>query len=434
MTCDSLSSIVLIAATHRWVNPRDLSRLYLDLDYAYRKLSEIAEERFVFQTCHRVEFYLLTNDGVNPERVLERLYGNARNVLTYFRYFTGEDAVRHLLKVASGLDSAILGECEVLGQLETAYDYATRNRHIRDVLRLVVERAIRFGKYVRTSTGISRGVTGFGSLTVLYLKKLYQTLDDLKILIIGAGEMGSTLAKELHDAGARHVIILNRTIEKAKELAERYNYKYDLLTKENLIKYLQEVDVAIFAVSVREPLLRGEDISQLRRRPLIIDLGMPHNVDENVDTAVVWLEDLAKLAEKYNKEKLEEAKKIEELIEKELENITSELRKKTLKNLLSQYIKFVNNIATKELEKAITQKVIRPEDKEKVGIVIRAITNKALRPLIRLVEEYSKQDPQQIAKILNDLTRLIKEEFEQHTATTNDENGSRRHGEEGPKR
>ncbi len=433
MSRNSLNNIVLIAATHRWVSPRELSRLYLDQDYAYRRLSEIADERFVFQTCHRVEFYLLVNDGISPERVLRLLYSDASSVLSYFRYFVGEDAVKHLLRVASGLDSAILGECEVLGQLETAYDYAARNRHIRDVLRLVIERAIRFGKLVRTTTGISRGVTGFGSLTVLYLKKLYQILDDLRILIIGAGEMGATLAKELHDAGAKHVIILNRTIEKAKELADKYGYKCDFLTKENLIRYLQEVDVAIFAVSVREPLLRGEDISQLRRRPLIIDLGMPHNVDDNVDTAAIWLEDLAKLAEKYNREKLEEAKKIEELIEKELENIISELRKKTLKNLLSQYIRFINNIATRELDKAIARGVIRPEDRDNVSTVIRAVTNKAVRPLVCLVEEYSKQDPEQISKILRDLTRFIKEEFE-HIITTSDENGSRRQGEEGPKR
>ncbi len=432
---DPLEDLVLATATHRWVSPRELSRLYVDTDRAYTLLEKYFSERFILQTCHRVEFYVYPCCEISRiKEFLGELYGNDSDVLRNFQIFTGREAVKHLLKVAAGLDSAILGECEVLGQLESAYDYAVKRRHVKDVLRTIVERAVRFGKYVRTCTNIARGVTGFGSLTVLYLRKLYQTLDDLKILLVGAGEMGSTLAKELHDAGARQVVILNRTVDKARELAEKYGYLYDVLTKETLLKYLQEVDVAIFAIATREPILTGKDISNLRRKPLIIDLGMPHNVSDDVDTAIVWLEDLAKIAEKYNREKMEEAKKIENLIQQEIENITLEVRKKILKRLLSEYIKFSYTVAEHELKRAITSRLIDKNLENTIKILLSSTINKITRPIIRLVEEYSKEKAHEIHEILTTLTKLIKEEFN-YLNSTNDENGSRRStNEDGPKR
>jgi len=409
-----LENLVLIAATHRWLNTDELSKLYTDIEDTYRKILQKfnIDELFILQTCHRVEYYTYSRDNIDYtyKDIICEVYRNDE-YLKYFKIFKGLEVVEHILKVAAGLDSAIIGECDVLGQLEKAYDYALRNRYIRDILKLIIERSIRFGKYVRTVTGISRGIHGFGSLIVQLLKRLYEDLENTKILIVGAGDLGSTIAKELYDKNSRNVVILNRTIDKARQIAEKLGYKYDKLDIDTLIRYMENSDVTILAISSEKPIITKEIIKKLRKKPLIIDLGVPRLVEKDIEAPVIYFEDLIKLAEKYNRDKLEEVKKVEEMLKQELKNISIEIEKKELKKLVGKYVEFAYNIARKELEKAVKEGLVEDRQIEKLDIVIRSITSKIVRPIIKTLEENIQQDTQKIKQILIEIIQNIEKEF-----------------------
>ncbi len=406
--------LVLAAATHRWVSSQDLAKLYVDHDQTYKVLMKYFDEVFILQTCHRVEYYVYSNRtiGSNEIRdVLSEVYSASPGLVSFFKIFRGRDVIEHILRVAAGLDSVILGETDVLGQVETAYQKATQQGALKSVLRCLIEYAIRFGKYVRSTTGIARGVTGFGSLTVRFLKKLYGSLENVKILVVGAGEMGSSIVKELKDEGAKNVIILNRTLERARELAEKYGYTYDSLTVSNLLKYLEQVDVALFAISAGEPIVTREHIRGLRRKPLIVDLGVPPNVDAQGETAVINLEDLCKLAEKYNREKIEEAKKVEAILKNEIEKVLDMLNLKFLSNMIGVYMRFTEEIKRIEIEKAITKKLIDSKTAQNIDIVISSVIKKTLRPLLKTIQDMARENPVEAYSFLRRLLASLSEEF-----------------------
>ncbi len=427
-----LDNLVLLAATHKWVSTEDLAKLYVDNSRTYPLVFKIfpkVSEIFIFQTCHRVEYYLYFESEPDIDHVVSMFFEEVYpdNYSRFFRVMIGEEALRHILRVSAGLESAIIGENDVLGQLEKAYDYALRNRYVRDILKLIIERSIRFGKYVRTVTGISRGIHGYGSLTVKVIERLYGRLDNITILVVGAGDLGSTIAKELSDKGVKNIIILNRTIEKAEQICKEIGCKYDKLTEENLIKYLNNVDVAILAISSEKPIITRELMRKVRRAPLIIDLGVPKLVEKDIEAPVIYFEDLSKLAEKYNREKLKEIEKVEKLLEEELKKILNEIEKKELKKIIGKYIEFSHKIAKKEIEKATQKKLINPEEQEKINIILKSTISKIIRPIIKTIEEtYNNQE---MKNLIKKIITNIEEEF-----PTNDEKGSLRTNEEGPKR
>ncbi|NPB00198.1 MAG: glutamyl-tRNA reductase [Crenarchaeota archaeon] len=426
--------MVLIAATHKWTSTEELSRLYVDNSQIYPLIFKILpklSEAFIFQTCHRVEYYLYFNDRPDIDNIVsiffEKVYPD--RYAQFFRISTGKDVLRHILRVSAGLESAIIGESDVLGQLEKAYDYALKNKYVRDMLKLIIERSIRFGKYVRTVTGISRGVHGYGSLSIKVIERLYGKLDNIKILVVGAGDLGSTIIKELSEKGVKSIIVLNRTVEKASQICRELGCIYDELNNENLIKYLNNVDVAILAVSSNKPIVTRELVKMIDRKPLIIDLGVPRLVEKDVEAPVIYFEDLTKLAEKYNREKAQEIAKVERLLEEELENTLRELEKKELKKVIGRYIEFSHNVARVEIEKAIKRGLVDAKDRENIYTILRSTISKLVRPIIRTIEE-TYNDPS-MKSLIRKILDSIEKEF---NIEKYDEKGSLRANEEGPKR
>ncbi len=407
-------NLALAAATHRWVSPQQLAKLYVDYDHAYRALRRYFDEVYILQTCHRVEYYLYSESEISENKVqlaLRELYRPDDHKVTHFRVMRGVEVIRHLLRVASGLDSVVLGETDVLGQVEFAYQKAILAGALRSVLRSLVEYSIRFGKHVRTVTGISRGVTGFGSLTIRLLKKLYGDLSTIKVLVVGAGEMGASIVKELRDEGAREIVILNRTLEKARELASRYGCRYDVLTTETLLRYLEKVDVALFAVSTSSPILEREHVRKLRKRPLIVDLSVPPSVNVQGETAVIGFEDLCKLAEKYNREKVEEARKVELMLEEEINKVLEVLNVRFLSKMIGLYMRFAEEIKREELNRALSRGLVDPDTLRRIDVVVSSIVKKTLRPFLRAVQDIAKVSPVEAYSLLRRVLDSMNIEF-----------------------
>ncbi len=420
---DLLSNVKAVIITHRWASTSILSKYYTNDDELYTYLKSIANEAYILQTCHRVEIYLNT-DRKDYIDYVRKFYENRKLDSQLLKPIEGLEAIKHLFEVASGLDSAVIGEHEVLGQVERAYYKALKMGYLNSVLKFIIERAVRFGKHVRTVTSISKGPQGLGSLAIEFIKRLYRDLSNVKILVIGAGEVGSTVVKELHDKGARRVKILNRSFEKAKQLADKYNFEAEKLTKESLINNLEQYEVAIFALSLTEPIIRRGDLKGLKRRPLIIDLGLPRNVEDMSDVMVLSIDDLSKMAEEVCKFKQNEVKKVREMLDDELIKTLSLLKRKIIEIRLGNLLQKIENIKIKEIKRSLRRGLFREEDFDKLNVLTSSVIKKIILPVVDYIKNLAETESLKIALAI----------IKQLEKSLHDENGSLGTSEESPKR
>ncbi len=259
------------------------------LPTAFAKLrAEIGlQEAAILSTCNRVEIYgraeeldgtvdrlchfLSSHGGLELPGLTERLYSYAE-----------PRSVRHLFSVASGLDSMVLGEAEILGQVKHAYDWARDHGATGKVFNVLFQRALNAAKAVRTQTGIGQGCTSVGTVSVELAEKIFGNVRGAIVLLIGAGKIGEVTLQRLVDRGVKQVRVLNRSFERAAEVAMRY--QASAVPLEQLAEQLVEADIVITSTSAPGHLLgRSEVAAAMRRRHqrslCLIDLGVPRNVE-----------------------------------------------------------------------------------------------------------------------------------------------------------
>ena len=320
-----VDKLVALSLTHRQLDVDALSRVSRGVHAA---CMNSPHPLFAFHTCNRVEVYLYDPP---PGFIREIREGYAPYVDRVVEY-RGIEAARHLFRVAAGLDSMLIGETDVLGQLEEAFASQVRRGNLRGLLKTVVERAIAVGKRVRTETGISRGPRGLGSLSIIYLSDKIR-LREASICVIGAGSVGRGIVKELLDLGVRKIVVVNRTVEKAADLG----VEVWPLTKESVERCLLEHDVVYAAASTFEPII--SQVPPGARVRLIVDMGMPRNTAPGLPVEVVTLESLRSYAERFNKERAGEVEKAEAVIEEELANFEPLLRRRWVELEMSEVLK-----------------------------------------------------------------------------------------------
>jgi glutamyl-tRNA reductase len=257
---------------------------------AARRLQELGRlaEVTLVSTCNRVELY-----GVSPRAdgfadLLASLARAKIDVAPHVYVHTNEDAARHLFAVASGLDSMVLGETEITGQIKTAYEAARGAELTGRILNGVFQRAFQVVKAIRTQTQVGRGATSVGSVAVQLAEKILG--DDFQsktIMIIGAGKMGEACIRHLAKKGARSIIVANRSLEHAAELAREFggravNYMDDGLAA------MQEADIVVSSTGCPETILDREDVEAvIRQRPnrplFLIDIAVPRDIAADVE-------------------------------------------------------------------------------------------------------------------------------------------------------
>ena len=253
-------------------------------------------------TCNRTELYTLlpSLDG-ELERVksfLAEYHKVERDQFENALYVhPGERGVEHLFKVASGLDSLVLGESEILGQVKQAYLTAHTQKRVEKVLHLLFQRSLRVAKKVRTETGIGRGLCSVGSVAVLMAEKIFGNLSRRTIMVIGAGKMGELTARHLLKAGASSIFVSNRSFLRAEELAQRL--KGRAVNFDQLFQRMEEVDIVISSTAAPHFVVTKEDVFRLMKKRrgrslFLIDIGVPRNIDPAVNRIEnVFLYDLS---------------------------------------------------------------------------------------------------------------------------------------------
>jgi glutamyl-tRNA reductase len=295
--------------------------------------SGIADEAVILSTCNRVEIYAVTQ--LEPPQAFAALRDflvnchDYRDPLTDEIYAWGEpQSVHHLFKVASGLDSMVLGETEILGQLKKAYDLALKTGHTGGRLNKAFQRAFNVAKHIRTETNIQRGSVSVGSVAVELAEKIFSRLSDRDVMIIGAGDTSEKTARALISRGARSILVTNRSHDKAVALASELGGR--AVPFENWADEFANLDIIISSTSAPHYILdrvKLEPLMKLRRnRPLLlIDIAVPRDIEPEVnflaDVYLYNMDDLQTIADDYLKQRKEEVARCEQIIREKAEAV-----------------------------------------------------------------------------------------------------------------
>jgi glutamyl-tRNA reductase len=288
--------IVLVGISHRTASIELRERLTFGADQACDAADQlrargIVSEAVILSTCNRTEVY-----GVTRERPVDNLEAMEMFLASYHQVeprvcqsalyrHTGRAAVRHLYRVAAGLDSLLLGESEILGQVREAYRVSMKHGATGRVLNRLFQSALEVGKRIRAETGIGTRPMSVAFAGVKQTESLLHGLAHQRVMIIGAGATSEQVVKHLSDRGVPQLRILNRTLDNAKALAARY--EGEVLPWEKLAEALAWPDLVVSSVSSPQPILTREVVEQAMKargqRPLVImDVGVPRNVAEDV--------------------------------------------------------------------------------------------------------------------------------------------------------
>jgi glutamyl-tRNA reductase len=288
--------------------------------------SGIADEAVILSTCNRVELYVATS--LEPAKAFAALRDflvtchDYRDPLTDEIYTYGEpQSLYHLFKVACGLDSMVLGETEILGQLKKAYDLALQQGHTGARLNKAFQRAFNVAKHIRTETNIQRGSVSVGSVAVELAEKIFSRLADRDVLVIGAGDTSEKTARALLSRGARSIIVTNRSYDKAVALAQELGGR--AIQFDDWGKEFQNIDIAISSTAAPHYILdraKLEPLMKLRRnRPLLlIDIAVPRDIEPEVNfmenVFLYNIDDLQSMAADYLNQRKEEVARCEQII------------------------------------------------------------------------------------------------------------------------
>jgi glutamyl-tRNA reductase len=292
--------------------------------------TDAVEESFILSTCNRVEV-LAVGKGENPaERILEcwaELRGcPAPDLASYAYVYRGAEAARHLFSVASGLDSLVLGEPQILGQIKDAYRLASRAKKNGPILNRLLHRAFFTAKRVRTETAVAANAVSISYAAVELAKRIFGDMTRHTILLVGAGEMAELAAMHLLQAGARRILVINRTFENSVALARRFNG--EAAPFEELFTRLEDTDIVITSTGSPRAIIRAADLKALlarrRQRPMFfIDIAVPRDVDPDVnglDNVYLYdIDDLKEVVEENLAGRREEAVKARRIVEEEVE-------------------------------------------------------------------------------------------------------------------
>ncbi len=399
-----MSEVFLVGLSHHSAPIEVREPVALSGDALKRALAELksdggACEAMVVSTCNRVEVYVLASSAEPARRFfLDRAPAAERHL--YER--CGSDAVRHLFRVSSSLDSMVVGEQQILGQVKEAYGIASAAQAAGPFISRLCNRAFATAKRVRTETDIGRGASSLSQVAVELVAKIFGDLRGRAILLVGAGKMGALSAKALASLGADRVLVTNRSPERAQALAEQTGGK--ARPWDELAQLLVEADVVLVSTGapchVLTPQLTHAAMRARRHRSLcLIDLAVPRNVDPRCgDQANVFaydMDDLQKVVHATRSARAGEAVRAEAIVEAELMAFTAEHEARAALPVLAALRRRAEEIAREEAERTLSHLGSKLDEKGRrsVEAMARAIVNKLLHgPTARLKEAASSGD------------------------------------------
>jgi glutamyl-tRNA reductase len=346
-------------------------------------------ELAILSTCNRLEFYAFTHtDRFEP---LLQFIGETTGVpvtelAPHLYHYAQADAILHLGRVASGLDSMILGEPQILGQVTEAYELGLGQRSIGPVLSALFRYAIHTGKRARTDTAISRNPASISSVAVRLAEETVGTVSTAHTVIVGAGEMAELAVEALRLRGAQHITVVNRTHARAQQLADRW--QATVLTFENLPDALFDADIVITSTGAPHILIKPPLVELVMRqrpdRPLVfIDIAVPRDVDPDVNqlpnVRCYDVDDLSARLTDSLSERQQEVPQVEAIIAAEADAFMAWLKSLEIMPVISDLRAKADNIRRAEVDKTLRQlKGLSDADRQRIEAMSEALVNKLL--------------------------------------------------------
>ena len=397
--------IAAIGVNHRTAPVEVRERLALvpeDLPDALHVLAKVAPESAILSTCNRTEVYAIFERLPSGDPLSHYLSEHhrlpAKELEPYLYRYSQDEAVRHLFAVASGIDSMILGETEILGQVRGALVQASEAGQVGKALSRLFHDALRTGRRARVETGISRHAISVSAAAVQLARQVFGGLERCKVLVISAGEAGKLTAKSLRDSGAGELGVANRTRERATALAEELGGH--VVDYDSVSLALADFDIVISATASARHVIEASMVARAMehrsgRALCLIDIAVPRDVDpesKRIPNVYVYdIDDLEAVTLANRDQRLREASKVESIIDKEAARFMEWFGSLEAVPVIKALRGKAEALRVQEMEKTMRRlQHLSPEDKERIDFLTASITQKLLHDPMLALKKHGK--------------------------------------------
>ena len=357
-------------------------------------------EYYLLSTCNRVELIWVSDDpGETTSDMLGFLFGDTVEPEHWDGYsyvFHDGNAVNHLFRVSSSLDSLVVGEAQILGQIKEAYRYASRHGCTGPLLNKLLHKSFSVAKRVRSETGIGSAAVSISSAAVELARKIFGSLAGKKVLLIGAGEMAELAAEHLLGQGVESICVANRTLSRAVDLAARF--KGGACSLEELKSQMETVDIIISSTGASGLIIQSGEVRPLMRirinRPLFfIDIAVPRDLDpalNEIENVFLYdIDDLSQVVEMNRSEREKEAVKAGRIVDEETLKFVKWQEGLTVTPTITALRRKADRICSQEIERTLAKMELSAADRKKIEFLARSITEKMLHDPMQFLKSDS---------------------------------------------
>ena len=389
-------NIVVVGLSHKSATVEIREKVAFSPNQIEKPLAELIKlegiiEGVIVSTCNRVEIYATTRDIAGGIARIKRFMADYHHLAfetlePHLYSYHAESAIRHVFRVASSLDSMVVGEPQILGQIKTSYGYAAEFKSSGIILNRFLHKAFSVAKRVRTETKIASSAVSVAFAAVELAKKILGDLSDKTVMLIGAGEMCELAAKHFLNSGAKGVMVTNRTFERAERLAEEFGG--EAVHFESLFEHLHRADIVLSSTGAPHCIIGPKDVEDVVKRrkskPIFfIDIAVPRDIDpkvDNVENAYLFTVDhLQDIVQANLAQRNMEAEKAEEIIDQEIGQFHKWLSTLEVTPTIVALRNRFDEIRRAELEKTIAGwKEMPPDAEKRLEALTAAMMNKLL--------------------------------------------------------
>ena len=347
-----------------------------------------AAEALILSTCNRVEFAVTTTGDTDGGDIIKSFLEMNKEIEmaadAHLYHLHSREAVRHMFRVASSLDSMVVGEPQILGQLKAAYAAAKAEGSVGGTLESVLTRAFNVAKRVRSETGIGQMAVSVSYAAVELARKIFGSLSGHSVMIIGSGKMGELAARHLRRSGVSQIYVTNRTASRAEEMARQFDGR--AVDYAQFPGLLHEVDIVIASSGAPHFIITPEDmhkvIAQRRNKPMfLIDIAVPRNIDpavNKIDNVFLYdVDDLAGVVNANLRERGKQAEQAESIVEREVDLMMARLKIEQIAPTIVSLQEQLEEIRAAEVVRALRRMPgLTDEQRAQVELMTRSIVNK----------------------------------------------------------
>ena len=419
-----MSGIVIVGLNHRTAPVEIRERIAFPTDNIGHALRGLVEregiaEGVILSTCNRVEVCVLAGEPYKGTAAVKEFIASYHAIPLHelnghLYHYEGVEAIKHLFRVSSSLDSMVLGEPQILGQVKDAYGYAAEFRAIGPILDRFFSKSFSVAKRVRTETRVASSAVSVSYAAVELAKKIFGSLKDKTVMLIGAGEMCELAARHLLSAGVKGIMVTNRTFERAVKLAEEFDGRP--VRFDEMVSHLKTADIVLSSTGAPHFILKRQDVEEVIRirknRPMFfIDMAVPRDIDPHanqIDNVYVYdIDDLNNVIETNIEERQSEALRAEEIVAAEVLGFFRWLEAQQVTPTIVMLRKKFEEIRDAEVAKAVSMLgTDDPKTRKVVEALASSILNKVLHPPISAL----KKDVE--GRDLTELVATVRELFD----------------------